>query len=351
MGKLFEDFCSWAMKFIKARSTFKTALIALALALATCWYILDLTGKSCINVPGNSVDFELPPFQHCDITFLNPVMIKSYIIADALKFTDLGKSIPTALPSEAVSRSVNRELSFLTIENSDHTQPTTGATQLYRVHIFMGPSLNSEIVAVSIDDKAIDLKLFFKHYLKSQGEFIRFRYIRKTLADFLYSMNDVVSNWILTFMFFGIVWEIGKLGIMELRACVFYSDSRFERYLITSLNIKNMAEEKQRAEALDKYHADYWRLDNWFRFLQALGPALGFILTVSSLVQALHPALFKANNLDGFLNGIHVAMISTFLGLLLRIIALEAARVNDKLFIRAEMQLGESEHDSQVDRP
>jgi hypothetical protein len=178
MGKLLEDFCSWAAKFIRVRSRFKTALIALALALATCWYILDLTDKSYIHVPGNSVDFELPPFQHCDVTFLNPVMIKSYIIADAIKSSDSGKSTPTTFPSEAVGRLVGRELPFLTIENSDHTQRTTGATQMCRVHILMGPTLNSEIVAVSIDDKAIDLKLFFEHHLKSQGEYIRFRYIR-----------------------------------------------------------------------------------------------------------------------------------------------------------------------------
>jgi biopolymer transport protein ExbB/TolQ len=76
------------------------------------------------------------------------------------------------------------------------------------------------------------------------------------------------------------------------------------------------------------------------RFLQALGPALGFILTVSSLVQALHPAsLLGSKGLDGFLSGIHVAMISTFLGLLIRIIALEAARVNDELLIRADLRL------------
>jgi biopolymer transport protein ExbB/TolQ len=73
--------------------------------------------------------------------------------------------------------------------------------------------------------------------------------------------------------------------------------------------------------------------------MQALGPAVGFILTVSSLVGALHPALRSSNNLDGFLTGIHVAMISTFIGLLLRIIALWGERFNNELYERALLRL------------
>jgi biopolymer transport protein ExbB/TolQ len=93
------------------------------------------------------------------------------------------------------------------------------------------------------------------------------------------------------------------------------------------------------ADAFDKYAAHWAQLDKRFQFLQALGPAVGFILTVSSLVEALHPALLTANDLDAFLKGIHVAMIATFVGLLLRLVALEAARVNDKLLARADTLL------------
>jgi hypothetical protein len=45
------------------------------------------------------------------------------------------------------------------------------------------------------------------------------------------------------------------------------------------------------------------------------------------------------NNLDAFMSGIHIAMVSTFLGLLLRIIALEGARVNDALLVKAQITL------------
>jgi biopolymer transport protein ExbB/TolQ len=51
----------------------------------------------------------------------------------------------------------------------------------------------------------------------------------------------------------------------------------------------------------------------------------------------LDPATFSGagTDLDTFLNGIHVAMIATFIGLLLRLLALEAARVNLLLLRRA----------------
>ena len=56
-------------------------------------------------------------------------------------------------------------------------------------------------------------------------------------------------------------------------------------------------------------------------------------------MEALHPALASANDLSGFLAGIHVAMISTFLGLLTRLVAMEGSRVNDKLLERADLRL------------
>jgi biopolymer transport protein ExbB/TolQ len=125
---------------------------------------------------------------------------------------------------------------------------------------------------------------------------------------------------------------------MELRANL-YSEKHFRRYLTKFLHIKNFQEEKQRDDAFDKYVAHWARWEEWFRFLQALGPAVGFILTVSSLIEALQPSTRAGNDLGGFLTGIHIAMISTFLGLLLRIVALEASRINGVLLRKVDMQL------------
>jgi len=104
------------------------------------------------------------------------------------------------------------------------------------------------------------------------------------------------------------------------------------RYLTASFKLNNphIIAEEYRQQASDKFAALWLKRDTWFQHLQLLGPALGFLLTVSSLIEALNP-LRSGNDLEGFLAGIHVALISTFLGLLLRLVALEGARVNDKL--------------------
>jgi hypothetical protein len=73
-----------------------------------------------------------------------------------------------------------------------------------------------------------------------------------------------------------------------------------------------------------------------FRFLQVFGPAVGFILTISSLIAALHPSIQKQQDISAFFGSIQVAMVSTFIGLFIRIIGIFSQRANDKLFDRAD---------------
>jgi biopolymer transport protein ExbB/TolQ len=141
-------------------------------------------------------------------------------------------------------------------------------------------------------------------------------------------------------MSFGIIFLIWKLILMATKAYLFM-DNSFKNHIIESLHIQNILIEKQCQAAQDEYLAYWWKWDVRFRYLQAIGPALGFIMTVTSLVQALYPQVTTAHNLDEFFRGIHVALISTFLGLLLRVIALEGARVNDILLRRADLILSE----------
>jgi biopolymer transport protein ExbB/TolQ len=118
-----------------------------------------------------------------------------------------------------------------------------------------------------------------------------------------------------------------------------HTNTGFKKYLVKSLGIKSLSDKEQRETAFDEFVAHWSVRDKRFKFYQAIGPAVGFMLTVTSLIQALHPALRVAGDLDGFLNGIHIAMASTFVGLLLRFIALTAARFNDGILTRADKVL------------
>jgi hypothetical protein len=296
-----------------------------------CLYIL--TGKPHINVAGNNLSFDLPAFHHCEISFLNPVNIKSYGV-NILGSTNAAENTTTPISSEPI----NRDEAVLQIDNLCQIQSTNDLIQNYHVYVYIGASLSSDIASVKIDDnEPINLKSFYKNNLKSHGEYIRFRYMRKDLANLISFLNDSVSNWVLTLLFAGVSVLFTRLISMEYKT--YCPDETFKAYLKIFLKIENAAGKKQYAEAYDKY-IDHWAMwDTRFQFYQALGPALGFILTVSSLIAALDSAKLEANDFAGFMAGISVAMISTFLGLLLRLVALESARVNNKLLRRAEIEL------------
>jgi hypothetical protein len=61
-------------------------------------------------------------------------------------------------------------------------------------------------------------------------------------------------------------------------------------------------------------------------FAKAVGPAFGFLLTVSSLSAALHPSVQAAQDTFRFVSGIQIAVIATFVGLAIRIAAQVAQR-------------------------
>lgn len=308
----------------------------LAVILATGWYVLDPMGKPYIRVPGNYLALDLRQFRRCEITFKDPVPIKSFGISKVAEDTDASQKGAVAIKRTQVEQRIK----ILVIENPYYqpTQLVNNLKTLYHVRVYIGPSLHSDIEAVSLDGNSVDLKLFSKGQLKVPAEFVRFKRLREDLADILFRLNDPVSNWILTLMFFGIIALTIKLFGMEVRA-YFYSDPRFDEYLAKTFDVDNLAKKGTSEDAFDLYAAYWASLDKRFQFLQALGPAVGFILTVSSLVQALNPALRATNDIDSFLKGIHVAMIATFLGLLTRLVALEAARINDKLLSRADVRL------------
>jgi len=339
-GELISSVGGW----IKVRSGW---IITFTLIIVTTLYILNPTGSPHISVPGSRLIFEFPSFREGVLTFSKPLNIRQYSIS---KVQNSGTGGDTQTPI-AVKNISSNNITVLTIENSYYGQSQVkDSTQLYQVDINSTSSLSFEIVAVSIDGKAQDLESLYKQNLKSRGEYVRLKYVRKDLADAIFSWNDPVSNWFLTLMCFGIIWLIYGVGYMEVKAYL-YSENRFTSHLLTLLSIQKIDDETQRQVAFDKYSAYWAKWDTWFRYFQALGPALGFIITVSSLVQALHPAVGAANDLDDFLKGIHVAMISTFLGLLLRIVALEGARVNDILLNRVDLLLTEAQPPLRPDRP
>jgi hypothetical protein len=308
--------------WIKVR---RSSTLGLSVALATAIYIWDPTNKAHINVAGATLALELPSFNNCDLYLHNPVRIGSYSVGV--------KTGPAPLPAGSTASllevPVNHTVAVLTVTNPASKQPgfLRDPSQVYLVHISSADAESIGIDAVTIDGQKVPLKSFLEKNVRSQqATLVRGRYIRQAIARAIYNMNDWVSNFILTAMVFYISVLMAQVGILEFTT-YFHPTHGFTKILRRCGDSMD-ANERQRALAI--FEADWLKRDSAFQHRQLLGPALGFILTVSSLVAALYPSSM-GNNMEGFLAGIHVALISTFLGLFMRLVALEGARVNDKL--------------------
>jgi hypothetical protein len=287
-----------------------------------------------VSIEGSPLSFYLPNFQDCEIEFKTPILISAYNILDLSKPKVVGEA--TNWP--AISTNIGYKLSALTLHNSFYTKSLAMVSDgfKYRCIVNFRDNDGCDVKAVSIDGMPVPLSTFYSQNLINKATFQKYRYIRNAWSSLLTSLNDFVSNIILTALTCGILILLYRLIKLEFwLICP-------ARYFRRSLIHKKKPAKKERltrSAIFDAYSIEWYRRNNNFKFFQTLGPAVGFILTVSSLITALHPTVGQEKDLKDFITGIHVAMVSTFLGLLLRLLAMEAARVNDRLLEKAAFLL------------
>lgn len=281
-----------------------------------------------VNIEGSPLSFYLPNFQDCEIEFKTPVLISGYYMLDLSKPKVVGEE--TNWP--VISTNIGYKVSALPLHNFFNAKSlaTVSGGFKYRCVVSFRENDGCDVKAVSIDGKPVPLSNFYSQNLTSKATFQKYRYIRDDWSSLLTSLNDFVSNIILTALTCGILILLYRLIKLE-----FLLNCPAGCFLRSLRNKKRLT----RSAIFDAYSIEWYRRNNNFKFLQALGPALGFILTVSSLITALHPTVGQEKDLKDFIAGIHVAMVSTFLGLLLRLLAMEAARVNDRLLERSAFLL------------
>jgi len=328
--KIFELFLPRLLELVKSP---KRALLAVVILVGTIYFIKS--GDNYISVPGNLIKFQLPQFRECRLTFRAPVTVTFYTVSR----TDGKKEDSAETSPSTFSRTVECATTSLDIVNGLE-QNTTGRANDAVLFIIIGSrdTLSSDILGVTVDGAPLSLESFLPKLLKNNCELVKDKRIRIPLANLISYFNDTVSNWILTAMCIGIAVFIPILAMMEGKL-IFFSRENLENSLVKSLQIKNSNDAGACREAFARYAAHWYVSHGWFGFFQTLGPAMGFLLTVSSLIAALNPSVHASNDLNGFMTGIHVAMVSTFVGLLLRLLAIEASRVNDVLLSKVEMIL------------
>jgi hypothetical protein len=145
---------------------------------------------------------------------------------------------------------------------------------------------------------------------------MRFRMIQDSISDAVLALNSSVGNFILMGMLIGFVWTLSLLG-----------PAFWTRYVCTEAGLVARANKQAAllAEAgigiQEVVRGAERQVQERLAMAKVLGPACGFLLTVSSLSAALHPAVQGRQDAFQFVSAIQVAVLSTLIGLAIRIAA------------------------------
>ena len=240
----------------------------------------------------------------------------------------------------AIGKTVSQKIKKLTVENliPPEQRKRHGDTDWVIVGIQFKPLLGElvlplELIEVKLDEKKVELKTFFEKYLLgSEARYIGQRYVREFVSNLLLRYNDDLTNVLLAALMFACLSFSVPL-IREVQ--YFYFHEKYWEHLKKKYGLCHDNTNKIR-ELQIRYGEDFLKKDSFFRLWQVLGPAFGFVMTISSLIAGLHPSLRATQSINMFFEAIQVAMVSTFVGLLLRIVATIRQHMNDKLFVKAD---------------
>lgn len=309
-------------------------MIGLSIILASAIYVFYpvILNKDVIEVRQSPIIIRLPiEFNKCSINFDRDLEFGVYQLAPSKENTkkysnDLSKST-----------NINRTTNLLTIENNLN-KSALQKLKVSNVDIYISAIINHPVLiqSIKVDGTKKNLKSFYDKNLRIiNKKYINREYIRKDISILLLKYNDSISNYILTFL----TISLFPLSLYLLILCTrlyIYSQNYFRIFIKRNYSISDSAIHESITNAHNQYGIDFSKRKSWFRFLQILGPAIGFALTISSLIAGLNPTLQQAQDISIFFESIQIAMISTFIGLIIRIIAIFSDRVNDKLFFRGD---------------
>lgn len=196
------------------------------------------------------------------------------------------------------------------------------------------------LTEIRFDGDKQNLKHFIKNNLLNKT--IRYenkKIARKEISELLLSLNEVVGNYVLTFI---LILCFPLFYVLLHKFYMFLFDNRFSAYIRKRYLAKNHSNNQIRSIFVGKYLHE----ERIYSFLSIMGPAIGFLLTVSSLIAGLHPRLISPDKFGYFLQSIQLAMVSTFLGLFIRIEALSILAINRNLLTKFEVELEKQNHEN-----
>jgi hypothetical protein len=168
------------------------------------------------------------------------------------------------------------------------------------LHLRSVEAADIDLRSVTIDQQKFDAR-GLDAVVQPQGRFRRDQLVREGITDFIFKYNEMLSNYALAFM-------VSVFAYFSYQLVVLYGD------LVRSGKVGKANEVRGRLERMREQRRS-------FEFWRIAAPSLGFLMTVSSLAAALHPSVQATRNAAQFLAAVDVAVISTFVGLMVRLVA------------------------------
>ena len=147
----------------------------------------------------------------------------------------------------------------------------------------------------------------------TNGTLMKTVLVREVIADKILEYNDSVGNYFMAMLSVVALWLFGR---------VITTAVNFANAAKRKLDIQKKIQIGISSDTLkDELLTRYWEKERILSFWKIIGPSTGFLLTVSSLAAALHPNIQSDQGAYTFFSSVQVAIISTFIGLAIRLFA------------------------------
>lgn len=166
-----------------------------------------------------------------------------------------------------------------------------------------------------------------KNLIRSAYEprLMKYHRIQEVYSNWILALNDLAATVIVCLMTLALMNLAYRFGTAYLEL-YFVSDDTIRDRIATRLTQAPPA--LKALGPLQIIKADFYLLYRRLVFARVIGPALGFTLTVSSLIAGLHPTGQTLQSTFQLLSSLQVAMVATLVGLLMRIVAEFALRLH-----------------------
>lgn len=167
--------------------------------------------------------------------------------------------------------------------------------------------------------------------LSSRSEVLHLLLLQEEVSDLLMRINGSVGTVCIGALLVSLVWLIYQLACALGTLFIVPNDvlkARLSERLRRSSLLKAKTE-------VDLIKGEFALCHRRLAFARVIGPAVGFLLTVSSLVAGLHPSQQSSDDSFQFVSSLQLALVATFVGLLIRILAEFAIRTRTAASERA----------------